>query len=154
MDRARAVYFSGEEQEIIIQKYEEYKHVFQARSNTVSDAKAREECWRKIADCVNAQVKQIHSILIKNHVYDVCVCARVCDAFTIRLYLFRELNQRISAQTVRNRLREAYLHARRPHRGLDLTAVRRRNQLEWANAHIRWRLELWRGVLFMDESRF
>ncbi len=39
-------------------------------------------------------------------------------------------NQRISAQTVRNRLREAHLHARRPHRGLDLTAVCRRNRLE------------------------
>ncbi len=35
--------------------------------------------------------------------------------------------QRISAQTVRNRLREAHLYARRPHRGLDLTAVRHRN---------------------------
>ncbi len=56
-------------------------------------------------------------------------------------------NQIISAQTVRNRLREAHLHAHRPHRGLDLTAVRRRNRLEWANAHIRWRLALWRGVL-------
>ncbi len=45
-------------------------------------------------------------------------------------------NQIISAQTVRNRLREAHLHARRPHRGLDLTAVHCRNQLECANAHI------------------
>ena len=63
-------------------------------------------------------------------------------------------NQRISAQTVRNRLREAHLHARRPHWGLDLTPVRRRNRLEWANAHIRWRLARWRGVLFTDESRF
>ncbi len=63
-------------------------------------------------------------------------------------------NQRISAQTVRNRLREAHLHACRPHRGLDLTAVRRRNRLEWANAHIRCCLALWRGVLFMDESWF
>ncbi len=63
-------------------------------------------------------------------------------------------NQRISAQTVRNRLREVHLHARHPHRGLDLTAVCRRNRLEWANAHIRWRLALWRGVLFTDESRF
>ncbi len=63
-------------------------------------------------------------------------------------------NQIISAQTVRNRLREANLHARRPHRGLDLTTVRRRNRLEWSNAHIRWRLALWRGVLFTDESRF
>ncbi|ROJ44642.1 Transposable element Tc1 transposase [Anabarilius grahami] len=63
-------------------------------------------------------------------------------------------NQRISAQTVRKRLREAHLHARRPHRGLDLTAVRHRNRLEWANAHIRWRLAVWRGVFFTDESRF
>ncbi len=38
-------------------------------------------------------------------------------------------NQRISAQTVRNRLREAHLHARRPRRGLDLTVVRHRNRL-------------------------
>ncbi len=63
-------------------------------------------------------------------------------------------NQIISAQTVRNCLREAHLHARHPHRGLDLTAVRCRNRLEWANAHIRWRLTLWRGVLFTDESWF
>ncbi len=63
-------------------------------------------------------------------------------------------NQRISAQTVRNRLREAHLHSHLPHRGLDLTAVRHRNRLEWANAHIRWRLALWRGVFFTEESRF
>ncbi len=63
-------------------------------------------------------------------------------------------NQRISAQTVRNRLREAHLHSHLPHRGLDLTAVHHRNRLEWANAHIRWRLALWRGVFFTEESRF
>ncbi len=63
-------------------------------------------------------------------------------------------NQRISAQTVRNGLREAHLHARCPHQGLDLTAVRRRNRLEWVNAHIRWCLAFWRGVLFVDKSRF
>ncbi len=34
------------------------------------------------------------------------------------------------------------LHACRPHRGVGLTAVRRRNWLEWANAHIRWHLAL------------
>ncbi len=37
---------------------------------------------------------------------------------------------------------------------LDLTAVHRPNWVEWANAHIQWRLALWRGVLFTDESRF
>ncbi len=46
-------------------------------------------------------------------------------------------NQIISAQTVRNSLREAHLHARHPHQDLDLTAVLRRNRLQWANAHIR-----------------
>ncbi len=54
-------------------------------------------------------------------------------------------NQIISAQTIRNRLREANLHVRHPHRGLC--------QLEWANAQIRWHLALWRSVLFTDESR-
>ncbi len=70
-------------------------------------------------------------------------------AATIVLY-----NQRISAQTVINCLREAHLHACRPHRGLYLTAVYRRNRLEWANAHIRWHLALWRGALFTNESWF
>ncbi len=63
-------------------------------------------------------------------------------------------NQRISAQTVRNHLREAHLHTLRPHRGLVMTAVCRRNRLEWTNAHIQWCLALWRGVLFTGESRF
>ncbi len=45
--------------------------------------------------------------------------------------------QRISAQTVRNCLREAHLRARRPHQGLDLTAAHAAGQL-----------------IFMDQSRF
>uniref|UniRef100_A0A9J8CDT5 Transposase Tc1-like domain-containing protein n=1 Tax=Cyprinus carpio carpio TaxID=630221 RepID=A0A9J8CDT5_CYPCA len=65
------------------------------------------------------------------HLQDCLRPATRTAAATIGLH-----NQRISAQTVRNRLREAHLHARRPHRGLDLTAVRHRNRLEWANAHI------------------
>uniref|UniRef100_A0A8C7JBT4 Transposase Tc1-like domain-containing protein n=1 Tax=Oncorhynchus kisutch TaxID=8019 RepID=A0A8C7JBT4_ONCKI len=64
------------------------------------------------------------------------------------------LNRRISAQTVRNRLRESNLLARRPHQGFDLTAVRLRNRLQWENAHLRWPLVRWRSVLFTDETRF
>ncbi len=83
------------------------------------------------------------------HLQDRLRPATRTAAVTIGLH-----NQRISAQTVRNRLREAHLYARRPHRGLNLTAVLRRNRLEWTNAHIRWHLALWSSVLFMDESRF
>lgn len=63
-------------------------------------------------------------------------------------------NRRISAQTVRNRLREANLRARRPHQGLDLTRARRQTRLNWATVHVRWTLARWRTVLFSDESRF
>ncbi len=83
------------------------------------------------------------------HLQDRLRTATRTAAATIGLH-----NQRISAQTVRNCLNEAHLHARHPHQGLDLTAVCRRNRLEWANAHIRWRLALWRGVLFTDDYRF
>ncbi len=37
---------------------------------------------------------------------------------------------------------------------IGVPTVRCRNWLEWANPHIRWRLVLWRGVPFTDESRF
>lgn len=42
---------------------------------------------------------------------------------------------RSSAQTVRNFLREAYLHARRPHSSLHRLQIGDK-QLEWASAHI------------------
>ncbi len=48
------------------------------------------------------------------HLQDHLIPATRTAAATIGLH-----NQRISAQTVRNRLREAHLHSRRPHRGLD-----------------------------------
>uniref|UniRef100_A0A9J7X3P3 Transposase Tc1-like domain-containing protein n=1 Tax=Cyprinus carpio carpio TaxID=630221 RepID=A0A9J7X3P3_CYPCA len=83
------------------------------------------------------------------HLQDRLRQATQTAAATIGLH-----NQRISAQTVRNHLREAHLHAHRPHQGLDLTAVRRRYRLEWANADIQWHLALWRGVLFTDDSQF
>ena len=63
-------------------------------------------------------------------------------------------NQRISAQTVRNRPRETHLRACRPHHGLGLTAGRCCNRIQWANAHLRWPLECWRGMLLTDESQF
>ncbi len=81
------------------------------------------------------------------HLQDRLTPANWTAAATIGLH-----SQIISAKTVGNRLREAHLHTRHPH--LDLTAAGHRNRLEWANAHIRWRLALWRGVLFTDESRF
>ena len=48
MDR-RAVYFTQEEQIIIMNK-----NLITARGNTVAHNKAREACWQKTADSVNS----------------------------------------------------------------------------------------------------
>ena len=59
MDQSRAACFSQEEQIIITERYEEYKYIITARSNTVAANKAREECWQKITDRVNSLIKTL-----------------------------------------------------------------------------------------------
>lgn len=63
-------------------------------------------------------------------------------------------NYRISAQTVRNRLREAGLRSRRPVVGPMLTQRHRTARLRWANARLYWNRIRWQNVIFSDESRF
>jgi len=61
-------------------------------------------------------------------------------------------DRRISAQTVRNRLRSTSLRSRRPYNytGPVLTRRHRTNRLNWARAHRRWLLREWNSVLFSD----
>lgn len=60
----------------------------------------------------------------------------------------------ISAQTLRNRLHDANLRARRPVVRPPLTQRHRRNRLAFAQDHVNWRLRHFRHVLFTDESKF
>ena len=53
MDRARAVYFTQDEQVIIMNSYEELKNEITTKGNTFAHNKAREVRWQKIADRVN-----------------------------------------------------------------------------------------------------
>ena len=48
------MYVTQEEQLVIMNSYEEFKNKITARGNTVAHNKAREACWQKIADFVNA----------------------------------------------------------------------------------------------------
>ena len=57
-------------------------------------------------------------------------------------------NNRIGAQTVRNRLRENGLHARRPYVECILTQRHRQNCLIWARVHTRWIRRRWNTVLY------
>lgn len=61
---------------------------------------------------------------------------------------------RLSTQTIRNRLHEVRMNARRPALCPVLTVERRRTRLAWAQEHQGWTLDQWACVLFSDESRF
>ena len=60
----------------------------------------------------------------------------------------------ISDQTVRNRLREEGLRARRPVRGVILTQQHRLRRRQWCQVRRVWPQQRWRRVWFSDESRF
>ncbi len=72
--------------------------------------------------CVTTPAQDLH--IQHLHLQDRLRLATRTAAATIGLH-----NQRNSAETVRYRLREAHLHARRPHRGLDLTALHHHNRV-------------------------
>ncbi|MEW8547198.1 MAG: transposase [Candidatus Thiodiazotropha sp.] len=56
--------------------------------------------------------------------------------------------------TIRNRLKERQIYARRPYKGPILTRRHRVQRLQWARRHLPWTRNQWANVLFSDESRF
>ncbi len=63
-------------------------------------------------------------------------------------------NNRISAQTVRNRLGERGIRAYRPYVEPILTRRHRDVRREWTTERARWTRLQWNSVMFSDESRF
>ena len=60
----------------------------------------------------------------------------------------------VSDQTVRNRLHDAGMRARRPAIRIPLSVNHRRARREWCQEHHAWDEEDWESVLFTDESKF
>ena len=60
----------------------------------------------------------------------------------------------VSPRTVRRRLRQFGLRARRPHVGIILTRRHRQERRCWVRVHFNWRRVRWNTVIFSDESRF
>ena len=62
--------------------------------------------------------------------------------------------ERISTQTVRNRLHEFGLNAIKPAMHIPLTRQHVQDWLDFTRIHLRWTIRDWTTVLFTDESRF
>lgn len=60
----------------------------------------------------------------------------------------------VSDQTIRNRLHEHGLHARRPLRCPPIRPENRGRRKDWSENHRNWTEDQWSKVLFTDESRF
>ena len=63
-------------------------------------------------------------------------------------------NLRISALTVWRHLQEHSISSHKTYWGNVLTAERQISRFNWCRQRIRWTQQRWRGVLFMNESRF
>ena len=59
--------------------------------------------------------------------------------------------RRVSDQTIRNRLREVGIRAKRPKVAPSLTRLHRRRRVRWCNTVLPWNLANWRRIWFSDE---
>lgn len=75
-------------------------------------------------------------------------------AVGVRNELERVRGVSVSERTIRRRLQERGLQARRPATGPQLLPRHRRQRLQFAREHVNWTIAQWGNVLFSDESRF
>lgn len=87
----------------------------------------------------------------------ICNLAKV-DPFLSSRRIMEELKQNggieISARTIRRRLVHAGLFARRPAKKPLLSKKNRRSRLQFARDHLNWTFDMWKRVVFSDESKF
>ena len=88
------------------------------------------------------------------HVVMESLLSRTLSAPKLRQELRNTRGVNVSVQTIRNRLNERGLSARRPVIATPLTRRHRRTHEQWSRAHLRWTQRQWSTVLFTDESVF
>ncbi|GFW41643.1 transposable element Tcb2 transposase [Trichonephila clavipes] len=79
---------------------------------------------------------------------------RTENAMQLQRQLLLATGRRVFSQTVRNRLHEGGLYARRPMVCIPLTPRHHAARRRWAAEHRDWEQHDWSQVLFTDESRF
>lgn len=75
-------------------------------------------------------------------------------AMDVVSYANDQLEVNIGVHTVRRRLIEANLFARRPAKKPLISRVNKKKRVDFAKRHIHWTREQWAKVLWSDESKF
>ncbi len=88
------------------------------------------------------------------YIHQMVIRCRHSTVRALQMDFLQASGQRISDQTVRNRIYENGLHSRRPACGPILTREHHRARLDFAQDHQHWQLRHCRPILFTDESRF
>lgn len=79
---------------------------------------------------------------------------RRLTARELQARFMQRYQRRLSTQTVRNRLHQARLKARKAVRRPAMTARHCQARLRWCRQRQLWNLQMWEKVMFSDESRF
>ena len=89
-------------------------------------------------------------------IYLAHLCNRHVTATETTLTTVGNHNHHIHPKTVRKRLREFGLRARRPYIGFPLTRERCAHRMAWLAVHgpIQFPMKQWRRIFFTDESQF
>ncbi|MBJ4999813.1 IS630 family transposase [Salmonella enterica subsp. enterica serovar Hadar] len=87
------------------------------------------------------------------HVIRMALRDRTATSRTLSHEMGSFARQQVSARTVRRRLQQHGVSARRPWLRLPLTLQHRQERLQWCDQRRTWTQE-WRHVVFSDESRF
>ena len=82
--------------------------------------------------------------IVTSHLQDRFLTASVTAQNTPGIH-----NNRISGQTVINRLRERGIRACVPYKGQVLTERNRRQRRQWARIHLRWPVRDWQRFFFL-----
>ena len=88
------------------------------------------------------------------HIWNSHLRNRFQTAVATAAVILGRTNNRISAQTVRNRLAKRGIKCMCPYHGQVLTQRHRRERMSWVRQRQRWTRHQWNSILFTDESRF
>ncbi|GFW55916.1 transposable element Tcb2 transposase [Trichonephila clavipes] len=112
--------------------------------------------WNRFQETGNVRRRPRHATTSTDDQYIQLTARRnrTENATQLQRQLLLATGRRVFSQTVRNRLHEGGLYARRPMVCIPLTPQHHAAQRRWAAEHRDWEQHDWSQVLFTDESRF